>query len=99
MFSTAGGSWSVFGLAGEQEKWKIARMPSEDVACAEHLVCRDPSSTTSGTQDRPGPVTPLAGDGPVPRAGGAGKEGASNGSALRVFRRPVRAVTGLLKAH
>lgn len=66
MCSTAGGSQSIFGLAGKQEKLKIARTSSEDVACSELLVGRDLTSITSGTQDYLGSVTSLTGEGSVP---------------------------------
>jgi len=66
MCSTAGGTWSILGLAGEQEKRKIACTSSEDVVRSELLRGGDAATIPSGTQDCPGSVASLAGEGPVP---------------------------------
>lgn len=60
------GRGASLGLAGEQEKLKIAHTSSEGVARSELFMGRDTASITSGLQDHLGSVTSLTGEGPVP---------------------------------
>lgn len=87
MCSTAGGTWSIFGLAG-QEELRMARTCPEDVARSELCVGGDTATVPSGTRRCRGSLARAVRRLCRGCRGSAGTCGCRQG--LRVPRLPIR---------